>query len=93
MNNNCNNNSTDNPDELTFFDKIMYGGIGSGTICVPTYIGKLLFTILFPPLGIFLDEMKKGFPNPTRIITSLILTSLFYFPGLIYGLNGLSCGE
>ena len=39
-----------------------------------------------------LDEKKKGFPKPTRILTCIILTSLFYFPGLIYGLNGLSCG-
>ena len=80
------------PDTLSIYDKIMYGGIGFGTVCVPTYIGQLILTILFPPLGVLLDEKKKGFPKPTRIITCLILTSLFYFPGLIYGLNGLSCG-
>jgi len=88
----CPTDNTVDADGLTIYDKVMYGGFGFGTVCLPTYLFQLFITIIFPPAGVFMDEKKKGFPKPTRILTCIILTSLFYFPGLIYGLNGLSCG-
>ena len=35
----------------TFFDKIMYGGLGYGAFCLPTNFFKIIMTVLFPPLG------------------------------------------
>jgi uncharacterized membrane protein YqaE (UPF0057 family) len=35
----------------TFFDKIMYGGLGYGAFCLPTNFFKIIITVFFPPLG------------------------------------------
>jgi uncharacterized membrane protein YqaE (UPF0057 family) len=42
----------------------------------------ILITILLPPLGVYLHEGQIN----TKFWISIILTLLFYFPGLIYGL-------
>jgi len=41
----------------------------------------IVLTIIFPPLGVAIDV---GLSSPFWI--SLVLTLLFYLPGLIYGL-------
>jgi uncharacterized membrane protein YqaE (UPF0057 family) len=91
-------------DEWTFFDKIMYGGIGYGNICLPTHLFRVIITILFPPLGIVIKYIKitDDFPwfslgdlimNIGELIKSLMLTAFFYIPGLIYSLNQLKCSD
>jgi uncharacterized membrane protein YqaE (UPF0057 family) len=72
---------------MSTFDKLMYGGFGFGPICFPTYIPILIITVIFPPLAVFLEEMANGFKDISKIIVNLILTSLFYFPGLIHALT------
>ena len=42
----------------------------------------IIITILIPPLGMFLYEGDLT----TRVLISLLLTLLFYLPGLIYTL-------
>ena len=37
--------------QWTFFDKIMYGGLGYGAFCLPTNFIKIIITVVFPPLG------------------------------------------
>lgn len=84
------------------FDKIMYGGVGYGYFCMPTNIFKIIATVIFPPLGILIENIGKldaSFPyirkeNMKNIINSIgefiysfVLTMLFYIPGLIYTLN------
>ena len=71
----------------------MNGGFGLDHVCYPTYLPRLIATILFPPLGVFLRQHNKGAYEPTEIITSFILTALFYFPGLIHALYGLDCAS
>ena len=44
----------------------------------------LIYTFLFPPLGVFIDRGVNGFGH---IIITALLTSLFYFPGLTYALT------
>lgn len=105
-----NNNNRDSNEikidnnDWTFFDKMLYGGIGYGNICFPTHIFRVLLTILFPPLGIVIKHIKMldDFPwidvgdlimNIGELIQSLLLTSFFYVPGLIYSLNQLKCAE
>lgn len=40
-------------------------------------------TVLFPPLGVFLDRGANGFGH---ILITSILTAIFYFPGMIYAM-------
>ena len=42
----------------------------------------ILITILLPPLGVYLHEGEIN----TKFWLAIVLTLLFYFPGLIYGL-------
>ena len=74
--------------EWTFFDKLMYGGLGYGNFCLPTHLFRVLLTIIFPPLGIVIKHIKliDVFPwvdigdlisNIGELIKSLILTSFF----------------
>tara|TARA_B100001093_G_scaffold516345_1_gene594908 strand:- start:1056 stop:1409 length:354 start_codon:yes stop_codon:yes gene_type:complete len=84
--------------EWTLYDQILYGGLGYGHFCVPKNLIRIIFTIIFPPLGVSLKYIQNDFPyidfgrllsNFDKIITCFVLTSLFYVPGLIYGLNQL----
>jgi len=79
-------------DNVSLYDKMMYGGMGYGTFCVPKELPSYIMVIVFPPLSVFVQQWKTGFKRIDKIIISFILTSLFYFPGLLYGLNELSCG-
>jgi len=93
--------------EWTLFDRFMYGGLGHGYFCFPTNLVRIIFTVLFPPLGVILKHLKvvEQFPYITMqtlqnlfdnigdIVYCFVLTSLFYVPGLIYGLSGLKCAE
>ncbi|KAK6462286.1 hypothetical protein DFJ63DRAFT_286947 [Scheffersomyces coipomensis] len=44
-------------------------------------LNLIIITILFPPLGVII---QNGFTSDVMI--NLLLTVLFYFPGLIHGL-------
>lgn len=93
--------------EWTLFDRLMYGGLGYGAFCLPTNFFKIVFTVIYPPLGEILnvvsnfvlnefpyitwDTIKEVFNNMDRIIYSFILTSMFYIPGLIYTLGNITC--
>jgi uncharacterized membrane protein YqaE (UPF0057 family) len=88
-----------NDGNYTLFDKIMYGGLGYGYFCLPANLFKIIIAVLFPPFGIIIHNLGKvttkfpyvGSKNLTSIfmkidefLISLILTGLFYVPGLIY---------
>lgn len=93
--------------DWTLFDKLMYGGLGYGAFCLPTNFFKIVFTVIFPPLGEILntiadglinefpyvtwDTLKRLFNNLDTIIYSFLLTSMFYVPGLIYTLGNITC--
>lgn len=93
--------------DWTLFDKLMYGGLGYGAFCLPTNFFKIVFTVIFPPLGEILNIIADGlineFPYVTwgtlkrlfnsldTIIYSFLLTSMFYIPGLIYTLGNITC--
>lgn len=48
----------------------------------------IIGTIICPPLGVFMEYGLSGWIN---IIICIILSLIFYFPGLIYGLMCLYC--
>lgn len=91
--------------DYSLFQRILYGGVSSGAMVIPTHFFKLIFTLIFPPIGEIMnavsDFLIDSFPyitwsaikaifeyeNLTRIIYSFVLTSMFYFPGLIYVLS------
>lgn len=93
-----------NNDKYSLFDKVMYGGLGYGYFCLPANMFKILFSILFPPLGIIINnvgEVRNEFPyiglqnfinfflKIDEFIISLILTALFWIPGVVYVLSKL----
>jgi uncharacterized membrane protein YqaE (UPF0057 family) len=88
--------------KYTLFDKIMYGGLGYGNVCIPKNLFRIIFTVIFPPLGVFLKYTKKDFPyidfkglymNFYKIIVCVILTGLFYVPGLMYAMDQMKCDK
>ena len=53
---------------------------------IPTTV--IIATVLFPPAGVF---MELGLHGWIQILVCLLLTFMFYFPGLIYALIVLYC--
>ena len=66
-------------------DILMNGGMIT-SICLPNILITIIFTILMPPVGIWINQHRNGYDNISTIIISIILTAAFYFPGLIYSL-------
>jgi uncharacterized membrane protein YqaE (UPF0057 family) len=65
----------------------------AGRKCYKTEAGTvpwtvILATVLFPPSGVF---MELGLTGWIQILVCLLLTFMFYFPGLIYALIILYC--
>ena len=75
------------------YDKFMDGGLGYGSVCFPAALPKFLIMIIFPPLSVFLDQYKLGFPRIDKIILNFVLTACFYFPGLLHALTVVDCGS
>jgi len=91
--------------DWTFFDKVMYGGLGYGNVCLPSHLFEIILTVVFPPLGLILsrldlsdtfpyvhwDTLSKIMDDLGIIVKCFLLTMFFYIPGLIYALNMLRC--
>ena len=89
-------------DDYTLFDKIMYGGLGYGYFCLPSNLLRIVFTVIFPPLGVAMKFVTQKFPyvdfkkllmEIDELIYVVILTMFFYIPGLIYALSVINCEE
>lgn len=73
------------------------GGLFYGRICVPRFLVDMLLIIVCPPIYVLLYEIKRSkgtIPGVAKekfdilpIITNIVLTSCFYFPGFIHALN------
>ena len=88
--------------EYTLFDKFLYGGFGYGYFCLPTNIFRVILTVIFPPLGVILKYLDDEFPyvnlkklvgGINEIMYVIVLTMLFYIPGLIYALSSINCSN
>jgi uncharacterized membrane protein YqaE (UPF0057 family) len=87
--------------EFTLYDKFLYGGIGYGYICMAKNAMRVILSVLFPPLGIILHhlELKDTYPYITKeglsnlvanlhdVMFSVLLTFIFWVPGVIYSLK------
>lgn len=89
-------------DDYTLFDKIMYGGLGYGYFCLPSNLLRIVFTVIFPPIGVAMKFVVQDFPyidfkkllmGIDELIYVVILTMFFYIPGLIYALSVINCEE
>lgn len=89
--------------EFTLYDKFLYGGIGYGYICLSKNMFRVIISVLFPPFGIILKHLKLSdtFPYITKdglanlvanlgdVMFSVLLTFLFWVPGVIYSFQQL----
>jgi uncharacterized membrane protein YqaE (UPF0057 family) len=75
--------------QWTLFDKIMYGGLGYGSFCLPSDFFKVIISIIFPPLGelinIVEDTVSNEFPYFTWD-TLVMLCSYNAITHLVYSL-------
>jgi len=68
------------------------GGVethGEDSFCFSSQLKDIFLVVIFPPLWIIIKESNSVVPfkNAMRIVVSLVLTSCFYFPGLIHAMN------
>jgi hypothetical protein len=64
-------------DTYRIFDRALYGGVGHGIITVPTYVFKVLFSVIFPPIGQILDIIENYILDEFPYITWDTLMELF----------------
>lgn len=68
--------------DYDLFDRSLYGGIGHGIIVIPTNIVKILFTVIFPPLGEILEIVSDYLLDEFPYITWDAIKELFQFENL-----------
>lgn len=57
-------------------------------ICYPKSFFDTILAVLFPPLYVIIHEYRKTpkFKDLSNIIQNIILTSMFYIPGLMHAM-------
>jgi len=61
--------------------------------CYPKNMFDYLIALIMPPLYVIIYEYRTGFTEPFNIFKSLILTSMFYFPGFMHAMYLLTNKE
>ena len=46
-------------DSYDIFDRALYGGLGHGVFVFPTYMFKVIFSIIFPPIGNIINIIEN----------------------------------
>lgn len=69
-------------DKYDLFDRALYGGIGHGVITIPTHIFKIIFTIIFPPIGEILNIVENYLLEQFPYITWNTLKMLLEFKNI-----------
>jgi len=65
--------------KYTLISRILYGGIFSGALVIPTNFIKIILTLIFPPLGTILEIIGNELLNKFPYITWNTLKKLFDF--------------
>lgn len=68
------------------YNMFFYGQLMKGNLCIRHKLIRIITTFIFPPLGLYLKQKEDKKVQINKIVICLILTSLFYFPGLFYSL-------
>ena len=83
-----------NVNQWTFVDKLMYGGLGYGSFCLPSNFFKIIICCLFPPLGevvnIVGEQVSPDMPYIT-LDTILILFKSENITKIIYSFLLTTC--
>ena len=69
-------------DKYDLFDRTLYGGVGHGVIIIPTNIFKVLFTVIFPPLGELINDLQDYILDDFPYVTWDTFKQLFQFKTL-----------
>lgn len=80
--------------EYTFMDKIISGGMGYGKFCIPDEMPHVILAIVFPPFSILWNYHLGHYTlweTIKKFFQCFVLTMIFYFPGLIFAINEISC--
>ena len=73
--------------DYNLVSRILYGGICSGAIVIPTNFIKVILTLIFPPLGTLLEVIGNGLLTKFPYITWDALIKIFdptNFNNIIY---------
>ena len=68
--------------EYNLLSKILYGGICSGAIVIPSNFVKIIITLIFPPLGTLLEIIWAGIINEFPYITWNTIYQLLRFDNI-----------
>jgi len=68
--------------KYTLVSRVLYGGIASGALVLPTNLIKILLTLIFPPLGTILEIIGDALFNEFPYITWNTLKKLFEFENI-----------
>ena len=70
------------PEQWTLFDKVMFGGLGWSSYCLPTDFFKVIVAIIFPPLGEVINIVEDTVSDSFPWITWDSLKALFTYKSL-----------
>ena len=68
--------------EYDLFDRALYGGLGHGVFVFPTYMFKVIFTIIFPPIGHIINIIEDYILDEFPYITWDTIKKLFEFENI-----------
>ena len=71
-------------DNYSLFQKVLYGGVSHGVLIIPTHFFKLIFTLIFPPLGQIINILSDKLISTFPWITWDALKQLFEYKNLNY---------
>jgi hypothetical protein len=66
----------------SLFQQVLYGGVSHGVIIIPTHVFKLLFTLIFPPLGEIISSLSEFISDTFPWVTWEALKKLFEYKTL-----------
>lgn len=69
-------------DDYSLFQRILYGGVASGAIVIPTHFFKIIFTLIFPPLGEIMNAVTDKLMDNFPYITWESIKALFDYENL-----------
>lgn len=68
--------------KYSLFQQILYGGVAHGVLIIPTHFFKLLFTLIFPPLGEIIGAVSSLITDSFPWITWDAIKKIFEYQTL-----------
>ena len=68
--------------KYSLFQQVLYGGVAHGVIVIPTHFTKLLFSLIFPPLGEIIEAVSSYITDSFPWITWDAIKQLFDYETL-----------